>query len=126
MLESAYDSNDNVVTRDGGVRVRDVVVVEVPDGPADGMLVIRRVLFVLWPDDEETDETEPLERDAVWIAADSLAALKPMASAPGSQDKLALNWRNSKLQQPIDDNATTEAITWLDERLEGLSQLVAH
>lgn len=49
-MEPTYDLRDIVVARDAGnTRVGDVVVFEVPEGRAEGMLVIHRVLQV---DDE--------------------------------------------------------------------------
>lgn len=72
-MEPTYDSNDIVVTRDAGnTRIGDVVVFEVPEGPAEGMLVIHRVLevddegfFITQGDNRDTPDQWPLTEDDI-------------------------------------------------------------
>jgi signal peptidase len=196
-MEPTYDSNDIVVTRDSGdISVGDVVVFEVPEGPAEGMLVIHRVLevndagffitqgdnrdtpdqwqltdndivgrpvahlpsggiildfleniwviaglvglvvlFLFWPNEEETeaaedidcnDETDAFERDAAWSLVDPSAVMKPVAHATASRDELAVRWLDHELAQPIDDDVMADAISWLNEQLQGCNQPAAH
>jgi signal peptidase len=192
-MEPTYDSNDIVVTRDAGdVRIGEVVVFAVPEGPAEGMLVIHRVLevdnegffitqgdnrgtpdqwllteddivgqpvahiprggmfldllrniwviagligfivlFVLWPDDEDTevetdtDETESLERDAVWTVVEAPVAPIRAVNMTVSASELAESWLEREREQPIDDDVMAEAFAWLDKQLESFSQPVA-
>ncbi len=230
-MEPTYDLRDIVVARDAGdTRVGDVVVFEVPEGKAEGMLIIHRVLeidddgffitqgdnrttpdqwqlteenivgkplvhipkggkvlsfiqniwviallagivvlFVMWPDDDEEDDeesvapavstvaptpvraaaassgddTDAFERDATWTLVDSHAVLQtvatqqaaalsvdpaPIPSRASTPDELAQRWLDAELEldHEIDDDVMAEAMTWLDEQLEGFGQPVVH
>ncbi|MFT4867138.1 MAG: signal peptidase [Ilumatobacter sp.] len=81
-MEPTYVSNDIVVTRDsGGISLGDVVVFEVPEGPAEGMLVIHRVhevndegLFITQGDNRDTPDQ--------WQLTESDIVGKPLAHIP--------------------------------------------
>lgn len=72
-MSPTYHYGDVVVTRDRGEPVvGDAVVFEVPDGPAEGLLVIHRVLTIdtsgtitTQGDNRDTPDQWPLERDDV-------------------------------------------------------------
>lgn len=50
---------------------------------------------------------------------------KPVAHATASLDELAPSWMDHELAQPIDDDVMADAISWLNEQLEGCNQPVA-
>ena len=72
-MEPTYDLGDIVVTRGGGTpEVGDTVVFEVPDGNAEGMLVIHRIVdvdddgfFITQGDNRDTPDQWPLTADDI-------------------------------------------------------------
>lgn len=81
-MEPTYDLLDIVVARDAGdTRVGDIVVFEVPEGEAEGMLIIHRVLEV---DDEGFFITQGDNRDTPdqWQLTEDDIVGKPLAHIP--------------------------------------------
>lgn len=83
------------------------------------LLVGLVVLFMLWPDDEEPDETNAFERDATWALFDLPDRRDP------SVDELAQAWLVAELERPIDDAVMADAMAWLDEQLERCQQPIS-
>lgn len=226
-MEPTYDLRDIVVVRDSGnTQIGDVVVFEVPDGEAEGMLVIHRVLerndegffitqgdnrttpdqwqlteedivgkplahipqggaalgfiqnswviallvglialCVLWPDEDDerdeleerngevnvaassrqsSDDTDALDREAIWAVVDSQPTDSPLADSPvvvpplepaatvarATPDDLAETWLDgmlgNRIDARIDDEVMAEAMVWLDEQLEAVEHLASH
>lgn len=81
-MEPTYDFGDIVIARDGGrTDVGDVVVFEVPDGTAKGMLVIHRIIAV---DDDGFFVTQGDNRDTAdqWQLADDNIVGQPLLHVP--------------------------------------------
>ena len=81
-MEPTYDLLDIVVARDAGdTRVGDIVVFEVPEGEAEGMLIIHRVLEV---DDAGFFITQGDNRDTPdqWQLTEDDIVGKPLAHIP--------------------------------------------
>lgn len=81
-MEPTYDLGDLVVARDGDEPdVGDTVVFEVPTGPAEGLLVIHRVLTI---DADGTITTQGDNRDTPdqWALVDDDVVGEPIAHVP--------------------------------------------
>lgn len=81
-MEPTYDYGDLVVARGGGVpAVGDTVVFAVPDGPAEGLLVIHRVLSID-PDGTITTQGDNRDTPDQWPLASDDVVGEPVAHVP--------------------------------------------